>query len=86
VNATEVFAVVIIFAALVFDFANGWHDAANSIATVVSTRVLRPGVAVVWAAAFNFLAFLVFGTHVARTVGEGLRFWVSSVRVCGEKT
>jgi len=72
VNTTEIFALVIIFAALVFDFANGWHDAANSIATVVSTRVLRPGVAVVWAAAFNFLAFLVFGTHVAKTVGEGL--------------
>jgi len=72
VNATEAFAIVIIFAALVFDFANGWHDAANSIATVVSTRVLRPGVAVVWAAAFNFLAFLVFGTHVAKTVGGGL--------------
>ena len=71
-NATEAFAVVIIFSALVFDFANGWHDAANSIATVVSTRVLRPGVAVVWAAAFNFLAFLVFGTHVAKTVGGGL--------------
>jgi PiT family inorganic phosphate transporter len=72
VNLTEIFAVVILFAALVFDFANGWHDAANSIATVVSTRVLRPGVAVVWAAAFNFLAFLLFGTHVAKTVGGGL--------------
>jgi len=72
VDATAAFAVVIVFAALTFDFANGWHDAANSIATVVSTRVLRPGVAVVWAAAFNFLAFLVFGTHVAKTVGGGL--------------
>ena len=71
-NATEAFAIVIVFAALTFDFANGWHDAANSIATVVSTRVLRPGVAVVWAAAFNFLAFLVFGTRVAKTVGGGL--------------
>ena len=71
-DATSAFALVIIFAALTFDFANGWHDAANSIATVVSTRVLRPGVAVVWAAAFNFLAFLVFGTHVAKTVGGGL--------------
>ena len=71
-DATAAFAVVIVFAALTFDFANGWHDAANSIATVVSTRVLRPGVAVVWAAAFNFLAFLVFGTHVAKTVGGGL--------------
>jgi PiT family inorganic phosphate transporter len=72
VNNTEIFAAVIIFTALVFDFANGWHDAANSIATVVSTRVLRPAVAVVWAAAFNFLAFLLFGTHVAKTVGGGL--------------
>ncbi len=71
-DATAAFALVIVFAALTFDFANGWHDAANSIATVVSTRVLRPGVAVVWAAAFNFLAFLVFGTHVAKTVGGGL--------------
>jgi PiT family inorganic phosphate transporter len=71
-NSTEAFALVIVLAALTFDFANGWHDAANSIATVVSTRVLRPGVAVVWAAAFNFLAFLVFGTRVAKTVGGGL--------------
>ena len=71
-DATAAFAVVIVFAALVFDFANGWHDSANSIATVVSTRVLRPGVAVVWAATFNFLAFLVYGTHVAKTVGGGL--------------
>ncbi len=71
-DATAAFALIIVFAALVFDFANGWHDSANSIATVVSTRVLRPGVAVVWAAAFNFLAFLVYGTHVAKTVGGGL--------------
>lgn len=69
---TEAFALVIVLAALAFDFANGWHDAANSIATVVSTRVLRPGAAVVWAAVFNFLAFVVFGTGVARTVGGGL--------------
>jgi PiT family inorganic phosphate transporter len=72
VDATAAFAVVIVGTALVFDFANGWHDSANSIATVVSTRVLRPGVAVVWAAAFNFLAFLVYGTRVAKTVGGGL--------------
>ena len=71
-DATAAFAIVIVFAALTFDFANGWHDSANSIATVVSTRVLRPGVAVVWAAAFNFLAFLVYGTRVAHTVGGGL--------------
>jgi len=71
-DATTTLAVAIILAALIFNFANGWHDAANSIATIVSTRVLRPGLAVVWAAAFNFIAFLVFGTGVAKTVGEGL--------------
>ena len=54
-----------IFVALVFDFLNGFHDAANSIATVVSTRVLTPGQAVVWAAVFNFLAAFIFGTKVA---------------------
>jgi PiT family inorganic phosphate transporter len=58
--------------ALVFDFLNGLHDSANSIATVVSTRVLHPGTAVLWAAFFNFIAFLVFGLHVADTMGRGL--------------
>ena len=58
--------------ALLFDFMNGLHDAANSIATVVSTRVLKPGIAVVWAAFFNFIAFLVFGLHVAQTIGTGI--------------
>ncbi|HKQ06314.1 MAG TPA: inorganic phosphate transporter [Blastocatellia bacterium] len=62
----------IILVALIFDFANGWHDAANSIATVVSTRVLTPGLAVIWAAFFNFIAFLIYGTHVAKTVGGDL--------------
>jgi PiT family inorganic phosphate transporter len=62
----------IILVALIFDFANGWHDAANSIATVVSTRVLTPGLAVIWAAVFNFIAFLVFGTRVAKTIGGDL--------------
>jgi inorganic phosphate transporter, PiT family len=62
--------VAIVVLALVFDFSNGFHDAANSIATVVSTRVLTPRVAVVWAALFNFVAFLVFQTHVANTVGK----------------
>jgi PiT family inorganic phosphate transporter len=62
----------IIVIALIFDFVNGWHDAANSIATVVSTRVLSPGVAVVWAAFFNFVAFLIFGTRVAKTIGGDL--------------
>ena len=58
--------------ALVFDFLNGLHDAANSIATIVSTRVLRPQYAVAWAAGFNFIAFLFFGLHVAETVGKGI--------------
>jgi inorganic phosphate transporter, PiT family len=62
----------IIFVALAFDFSNGFHDAANSIATVVSTRVLSPRVAVAWAAFFNFAAFLVFGVHVAKTIGKGV--------------
>jgi PiT family inorganic phosphate transporter len=62
--------VAIVLLALAFDFSNGFHDAANSIATVVSTRVLTPRVAVVWAATFNFVAFLVFQTHVANTVGK----------------
>ena len=58
--------------ALAFDFLNGLHDAANSIATVVSTRVLAPRFAVAWAAFFNFIAFLVFGLHVANTIGAGI--------------
>ena len=64
--------VFIIFVALVFDFLNGFHDAANSIATVVSTRVLSPQKAVLWAAFFNFVAAFVLGTHVAKTIGKGL--------------
>ena len=63
---------VIVFISLAFDFTNGWHDAASSIATVVSTRVLRPLWAVVWAAFWNFIAPLTFGTAVAATVGKGL--------------
>jgi PiT family inorganic phosphate transporter len=62
----------LIIVALAFDFLNGLHDAANSIATIVSTRVLRPRYAVIWAAFFNFIAFLVFGLHVAQTVGTGI--------------
>jgi inorganic phosphate transporter, PiT family len=62
----------IIALALAFDFINGFHDAANSIATVVSTRVLSPRWAVLWAAAFNFIAFLFFGLHVAKTIGKGV--------------
>ena len=63
---------LLIALALLFDLLNGLHDAANSIATIVSTRVLRPRYAVAWAAAFNFLAFLVFGLHVAKTIGAGI--------------
>jgi PiT family inorganic phosphate transporter len=66
------FAIVIIAFALVFDFINGFHDAANSIATVVSTRVLTPGKAVIWAAFFNFVAAFGFGVNVASTVGKGI--------------
>ena len=58
--------------ALLFDFLNGFHDSANSIATIVSTRVLSPRLAVIWAAFFNFLAFLFFGLHVATTIGKGI--------------
>ena len=64
--------VLLIGVALLFDFLNGLHDAANSIATIVSTRVLRPQYAVFWAAFFNFIAFLFFGLHVAKTVGTGI--------------
>ena len=62
----------LIAVALIFDYINGFHDAANSIATVVSTRVLSPGKAVVWAAFFNFVAAFGFGTAVAQTVGAGM--------------
>jgi PiT family inorganic phosphate transporter len=67
-----VYVLVIVAVALVFDFINGFHDSANSIATVVSTRVLSPHVAVLWAAFFNFVAAFVVGTAVARTIGKGL--------------
>src|SRR6478672_10453419 len=62
----------LIAVALAFDFLNGLHDAANSIATIVSTRVLSPRYAVAWAAFFNFIAFAVFGLHVAATIGTGI--------------
>jgi PiT family inorganic phosphate transporter len=64
--------VLLVAVALVFDFMNGFHDAANSIATIVSTQVLRPQYAVIWAAFFNFIAFLFFGLHVANTIGTGV--------------
>jgi PiT family inorganic phosphate transporter len=69
-NLLAVIALIVV--ALVFDYINGFHDAANSIATVVSTRVLSPGKAVIWAAFFNFVAAFTFGTAVAKTVGSGL--------------
>src|ERR1051325_7789251 len=62
----------LIATALIFDFLTGLHDAANSIATIVSTRVLKPRYAVAWAAFFNFIAFLFFGLHVAETLGTGI--------------
>ncbi len=70
-NGTFVAVVALIFVALAFDYINGFHDAANSIATVVATRVLTPGRAVIWAAFFNFAAAFGFGLHVATTIGKG---------------
>lgn len=67
-----IFIIFIIFVALCFDFTNGIHDSANSVATIVSTRVLSPKKAVIWAAFFNFIAFLIFGTAVAKTIGQGM--------------
>jgi inorganic phosphate transporter, PiT family len=72
IDTTLVFAILIIAVALSFDFVNGFHDSANSIATVVSTRVLTPIQGVVWAAVFNFIAAFTFGTAVAKTIGEGM--------------
>ena len=92
-TALMAFVVIFITVALIFDYINGFHDAANSIATVVSTRVLSPTVAVVWAAFFNFIAFAVFGTRVAKTVAgdmidikaidEQWRLWVLLCGVTG---
>jgi inorganic phosphate transporter, PiT family len=66
------FVLIVILVALAFDFTNGMHDSANSIATVVSTRVLTPKLAVLWAAFFNFIALFVVGTEVAKTIGKGM--------------
>ena len=71
-NTGMVLLVITVITALIFDFLNGFHDAANSIATVVSTRVLSPRLAVVWAAFFNFLAAFFLGTAVAKTIGKGM--------------
>src|SRR5512132_2994525 len=72
ISGSLVLLVALIALALTFDFLNGLHDAANSIATIVSTRVLSPHYAVAWAAFFNFIAFLFFGLHVAETLGTGI--------------
>src|SRR5256885_269728 len=92
-TASLALVILIIIVALAFDYVNGFHDAANSIATVVATRVLSPGVAVAWAAFFNFVAVVVFGTAVAKTVGgdmvniaaipEGDRLYVLLAGVIG---
>src|SRR4030043_2359576 len=66
------FIIFVILVALAFDYTNGMHDAANSISTIVSTRVLSPRQAVIWAAFFNFIGFLIFGTGVAKTIGQGM--------------
>jgi PiT family inorganic phosphate transporter len=71
-DSTIAYILAVIVVALVFDFINGFHDSANSIATVVATRVLSPGVAVLWAAFFNFIAAFIMGTAVAKTIGKGL--------------
>ncbi|MCA9593129.1 MAG: inorganic phosphate transporter [Myxococcales bacterium] len=77
----EPYLVAIIAVALIFDFINGFHDAANSIATVVSTRVLSPRAAVVWAAAFNFIAFLVYPSHVSASIAKGVALSAVSYNV-----
>src|SRR5437899_10870467 len=71
-HADVLLVLITILVALIFDFVNGFHDSANSIATVVSTRVLSPKLAVVWAAVFNFLAAFFLGTAVAKTIGRGM--------------
>jgi PiT family inorganic phosphate transporter len=72
VNLPLILVTIIVIVALVFDFINGFHDAANSIATIVATRVLTPRLAVLWAATFNFVAAFIVGTGVAQTVGSGM--------------
>ncbi|MEO5936080.1 MAG: inorganic phosphate transporter, partial [Terriglobales bacterium] len=71
-DATTTLVLITVLVALVFDFINGFHDAANSIATIVSTRVLSPKLAVLWAAFFNFIAAFFLGTAVAKTIGKGM--------------
>src|SRR5450631_1400122 len=75
--------VLVIALALAFDYINGFHDAANSIATVVSTRVLSPRIAVAWAAFFNFIAFIFFSTHVAGNIAKGVDSHVVTIGLVG---
>src|SRR5216110_3404088 len=72
IDGTLVLVGLTVFTALIFDFINGFHDAANTIATVVSTRVLSPRLAVIWASFFNFVAAFLLGTAVAKTIGKGM--------------
>jgi PiT family inorganic phosphate transporter len=81
VDPTLLAVVAVVSIALLFDFTNGFHDAANSVATIVATRVLRPRWAVAWAAFFNFIAFLFFGTQVANTIGETVHSDVAGIAV-----
>jgi len=71
-DSTLIAIIFLVVLALFFDFLNGFHDAANSIATIVATRVLSPKYAVMWAAFFNFIAFAFFGLHVANTLGKNI--------------
>ena len=71
-SATLAFVIILVILALIFDYINGFHDAANSIATIVSTGAMSPKWAIVWAAFFNFIAFVFFGLHVASTIGKGI--------------
>ena len=71
-DSTLIAIILLVALALFFDFLNGFHDAANSIATIVATRVLSPRYAVAWAAFFNFIAFAFFGLHVAGTISKGI--------------
>lgn len=82
-TATLAFVIILVLLALVFDYINGFHDAANSIATVVSTRVLSPGMAVIWAAFFNFVAFFFFESHVAGNIAKGVHANVVSLTLVG---
>jgi inorganic phosphate transporter, PiT family len=81
VDPTLLAVIAVVTIALLFDFTNGFHDAANSVATIVATRVLRPRWAVAWAAFFNFIAFLFFGTQVANTIGETVHSDVAGIAV-----